>query len=187
MLKDIMPKSGKLSLPDNWESVLELTMLQRPLGAKLARTYICSPCRADTPEGVINNMKAARVYMYYSYINFQGIPRAPHAYLPFMLNDNIEDERKLALCFGARLLMDCDLVLVCGNRLSEGMYDEIKVAAKRNIPIHVFNDEVHFELCACFIADNIDTEYALYEAGHPHYMLSIGAKELSSCWGDGQI
>ena len=140
MLRNSILRNEKLSLPENWEAVLEFTMLQRPLGVKLARTYICSPCRADTPEGVIRNMKAARVYMFYSYIYFQGVPRAPHAYLPIMLNDNFEDEREIALHFGTRLLMDCDLMLVCGNRLSEGMYSEITAAIKNSIPVQVFTE-----------------------------------------------
>ena len=177
-----MLKNEILSLPENWEAVLELTMLKRPLGLKLARTYICSPCRADSAEGVIRNMKAARIYMYYAYINIQGVPRAPHAYLPIILNDNFEDERKLALKFGTDLLIDCDLVLVCGDRLSEGMYGEIAMAVKRDVKVRVFNRQVYEDLCARMIIDGIDPESLLFEDCRPHNILSLGADDLAAYW-----
>ena len=179
-----MLRDDKLSLPENWEAVLELTMLQRPIGIKLARTYICSPCRADTHHGVIHNMKAARIYMFYAYIHFQGVPRAPHAYLPILLNDNFEDERNIALHFGTRLLMDCDLMLVCGNRLSEGMYGEAKKAVGRGIPVKVFNEQVYSELCTRLALDGIDPEYPLHENGRLHHALAMGADELAPYWGE---
>ena len=181
-----MLRNEILSLPDNWESVLELTILQRPLGLKMARTYICSPCRADTAEGVIRNMKAARVYMFYSYIHFIGVPRAPHAYLPVMLNDNFEDERKIALRFGSRLLMDCDLMLVCGNRLSDGMFSEAMMAAERKIPIRVFNRQVYNDLCTRLALEGIDPEYPHLETARPHFALAMGADELTTYWGEEQ-
>ena len=177
-----MLKNDVLSLPDNWEAVLELTMLQCPVGIKRARTYICSPCRAERPEGMIRNMKAARVYMFYAYIHFQGVPRAPHAYLPILLNDNFEDEREIALRFGERLLMDCDLMLVCGDRLSEGMYGEIKMAVKRKIPVHVFSKQVYDDLCARLSLDGIDPDYPHYESGRLHLPLTWGADELVPYW-----
>lgn len=177
-----MQRDDMLSLPENWEAVLELTMLQRPLGTKLARTYICSPCRADTPEGVIRNMKAARVYMFYAYIHFQGVPRAPHAYLPILLNDNFDDERSIALRFGERLLMDCDLMLVCGDSLTEGMYGEIIMAVRRGIPVQVFNKQVYDDLCTRLALDAIDPDYPYFENGRLHFALSWGADELAPYW-----
>ena len=187
MLSNAMHKSEKLFLPENWEAALELAMLQRPLRTKQARIYICSPCRADTAEGVINNMKAARVYMLYSYIYFQGVPWAPHAYLPVMLNDNFEDEREIALSFGTRLLMDCDLMLVCGDRLSEGMYGEIIAAIKNNIPVQVFNRNIFDILRIRLAMDGYDYKHPYYENGRKHHALAMGAKELAAYWGDEQI
>ena len=180
-----MRRDKMLSLPNDWEAALELTMLQRPIGLNLARTYICSPCRADTPEGVIRNMKAARVYMYYVYIHFPGVPRAPHAYLPVILNDNFEHERNIALHFGKRLLMDCDLMLVCGDRLSDGMYGEIVRALELDTPVKVFSKWVYDSLCTRLALAGIDTENLSYEAGHPHMILSWGADELAPYWEDG--
>lgn len=181
-----MIRDEKLSLPNNWEAVLEQMMLKTPIGVNCERIYICSPCRADTPDGVIRNMKAARVYMFYAYIHFSCVPKAPHAYMPVLLNDNNEHERILALMFGKQLLENCGKLIVCGDRLSEGMYGEIKSAVKYRIPVHVFNQAVYDELRECFIRDGIDPDIAQYDIGHPHFALSWGSDELAPYWeGDG--
>jgi hypothetical protein len=127
-------------------------------------------------------MKAARVYMFYAYIHFQGVPRAPHAYLPVLLNDNFNDERNIALMFGERLLMDCDMMLVCGNRLSEGMYGEIKLAVKREIPVRVFNKQVCDDLSTHLSLDGINPDYPQYEGDRLHPTLAWGADDLAPYW-----
>jgi hypothetical protein len=179
-----MKKDEMLTLPENWETVMERMMLYRPSGINQMRVYICSPCRANTAEDVIRNMKAARVYMFYAHIYFRGIPIAPHAYVPILLHDDFEDERLMALRFGFETLRLCDNMLVCGGRLSEGMYGEIKEAARLNIPVRVFSSKVHSELCGRLEREGIDSEYLSYEDGHLHYALSLGADELAFYWGD---
>jgi len=177
-----MNKDEKLSLPQNWEAILEQMMLKEPIGNRCERVYICSPCRAETPDGVIRNMKAARVYMFYAFQYFPGVPKAPHAYLPVLLNDNYEEERTLALLFGRLFLKGCALLLVCGDRLSAGMYGEIKAAVKLGIPIQVFNRKVYDELRERFTRDGMNQDYAQYDAGHLHFALSWGADELAPYW-----
>jgi hypothetical protein len=168
-----------LSLPENREAILEQMMLKRPGGLECERVYICSPCRADTPDAVIRNMKAARVYMFYVYVHFADIPKAPHAYLPVLLNDNCEDERALALRFGSDFLKSCDRMFVCGDRLSEGMYGEITEAARGGVPISVFNKRVFDGLYARFAQDGTDPDAVRYDDGHLHFALSWGADELA--------
>ena len=182
-----MLRNEKLYLPEDWESTLELSMLRRPVGIKLARSYICSPCRADTAEGVFRNIKAARVYMHYAYVHFQGVPRAPHAYLPILLNDNFEDERELALDFGTRLLLDCDLMLVCGDRLSEGMYGEIVAAVKIKTPVQVFNSSIYDALRERLASDGHEHDHPYHDESRRHYALEMGADELAAYWRDGQL
>jgi hypothetical protein len=177
-----MLRNDQLSLPDNWEKILEQMMLKRPIGIKCERVYICSPCRADTPDGVIRNMMAARVYMFYAYIHFAGVPKAPHAYLPVLLSDFYEDERALALRFGKRFLKTSDKMLVCGNRLSDGMYSEIKAAVKRGIPVQVFNNDAYLDIRLKLIVDSLDGSLIQYEDGHRHFALSWGADELAPYW-----
>ncbi len=106
----------------------------------LRRAYICSPCKAPTPELQRRNMLAARFYAWYAHENLDLRARAPHAYLPTLLNDHIPAERALALHFGLELLEQSELVLVCGTRLSSGMRNELTRAAQLGIPVLVFAD-----------------------------------------------
>ena len=173
----------KLSLPENWEAVLDMTMLERPVGAKQSRIYICSPCRAGTAHGVIRNMKAARVYMFYTYAYFHGIPKALHAYLPVLLNDNFEDEREIALQFGSRMLKDCDLLFVCGNRISDGMYSEIEEAILLGLDIEVFNKAVFDALVERYKGNGLDLSRVWHEDDNLHHALAMGSDELAAYWG----
>ena len=180
-----MLRNEMLSLPVNWEAILEHMMLTQPAGFKRESAYICSPCRADTAKDVIRNMKAARIYMFYAYIHLPGVPKAPHAYLPVLLDDNFEDDRALALRFGAELLADCKKMYVCGDRLSEGMYDEIKAAVKRKIQVQVFNYSAYYDLIPRLANDCISMQCVQHEDGHPHFALSMGADELAAYWEEG--
>lgn len=101
--------------------------------------YICSPLRADTEEGVQLNMCAARTYMSYAINVMKIYARAPHAYLPLILNDKIPAQRLVALQFGQRVLELSDKVFVCGDTLTNGMIGEIARAAQINAEIRVFN------------------------------------------------
>ncbi len=172
-----MIRDEKLYLPDNWEAVLEQLILKSPVN-QYERTYICSPCRADTADGLLRNIKAARVYMFYAYQYFKGIPVAPHAYLPLLLNDRIEQERLRALELGCEVLKQSSRMLVCGNRLSEGMLGEISCAVDQVIPIQVFDKQTYKELRELFVAP----QNLQYMAGHLHYALAWGADELAPYW-----
>jgi hypothetical protein len=175
-----MLRNKIFSLPENWEDALEQMMLKRPIGIRRERVYICSPCRSDSAEGVARNMRAAKMYMYCAYVNFAGVPKAPHAYLPILLNDNYEDERTLALHIGVRFLESCDRLFVCGNRLSEGMYGEIAEAAKRAVPILVFNRKVRNELRDRLARNGLDPETVCHEKRPFCHALAWGADRLET-------
>ena len=53
---------------------------------------------------------------------------ASHAYLPLMLDDTISEERELALSIGKQFLDLCDVLIICGRRISSGMEGEIRHA-----------------------------------------------------------
>jgi hypothetical protein len=131
---------------------------------------------------MIRNMKAARVYLFYSYIHFSGTPLAPHAYLPILLNDNDSEERALALNFGLRFLENCSKLFVCGDRLSDGMCGEIKEAARRKIPILVFNWEIFEEIQVFFAHEGIASDAAKYDDSCVHPALMWGADKLAPYW-----
>ena len=89
------------------------------------RAYICSPFRADTREQREKNLRTARAYMFYANKKMNMNAAAPHAYLPLLLCDEIPAERAIALRFGLEILEQSDVMLVCGNKLSNGMRGEI--------------------------------------------------------------
>lgn len=118
-----------------WEKELEHQMFQIKTTA-----YICSPLSASTDEGIIENMYAARAYMYYAWKVLHYNSRAPHAYLPIILCDRKSSERTLAMKFGTKLMRCSDVVLVCGEKLSEGMKLEIIYASKHQLDVFTFSE-----------------------------------------------
>jgi hypothetical protein len=178
-----MLKNDYLNLPDNWEEIWEQMMLYRSdTPVRRGRVYICSPCRSDSTKGLTLNMKAARIYMFYTYGHFPGVPVAPHAYLPLLLSDRNEDERAFALSLGLRFLENCGEMFVCGDRLSYGMYGEIEEAVKRDIPILVFSWPVFQGVQAFFLKEGFSPKAARYDDSGAHLALSWGADKLAPYW-----
>lgn len=125
-----------------WEEELSAQMLSSE-NQKRIRAYICSPLNAKTDYEMFNNMRSARGYMYYAWKEMNFTARAPHAYLPSLLCDRIQEERKMAMDFGIKLLKNSDIVLVCGNCISEGMKLEIIKAAMEKLYIIAFNKDMY--------------------------------------------
>ena len=97
--------------------------------------YVCSPLGAPTDQGVRENMLRARNYvrMVSEELNCRAI--APHAILPEYLDDNVDEERSLALRFGLDLLRICKMMVVCGDAISNGMRKEIEMAKELGIEV----------------------------------------------------
>ena len=130
------------------------------------KAYICSPLRDDRVEAMQRNMLTAKAYMVYAYEVMNCTVAAPHAYLPVILDDDKPDERKLALQFGLQLLELSNIVLVCGNRISEGMKNEIKHAASLNKPIYTFNTDMYSEVMEIVNECYGDTELVSLHLSH---------------------
>ena len=92
------------------------------------KVYICSPLSAKTKEERLFNMGLAKAYLDTISQVFHCRTFASHAYLPLMLDDTIPEERKLALSIGKQLLDFCDVLIICGGRISSGMKGEIRHA-----------------------------------------------------------
>lgn len=105
--------------------------------------YICSPLFDEAPEKLKDNMEQARLYMKITGHYMKVSAKAPHAYLPMLLCDRKPYERALAIKFGLELLEQCEMLLVCGDRLSQGMKGEIRHALKLKMPIVVFNQSLY--------------------------------------------
>lgn len=97
--------------------------------------YICSPLSAPTRAEMLTNAAKANSYMAMAEREFGCRAVAPHAYLPYLLDDRVPAERALALEFGQKLLAMCSQMIVYGSRVSEGMKAEIATAEKMGIPV----------------------------------------------------
>ena len=112
---------------------------------KWKRIYICSPLRADSYPDMLRNMNRAQHYIEITAGRHKCRAVAPHAYMPFILDDNEPDERALALDFGKKLLELCDVLIVCGDVISDGMRGEILYAAQLGLPIRTLNHSSKME------------------------------------------
>ena len=99
-------------------------------------TYVCSPLTAESRAAMLANAAKANTYMVLAEREFGGKAVAPHAYLPYLLDDRIPEERSLALEFGLKLLRLCDRIVVFGEVISDGMQGEIVYAEKLGIPVY---------------------------------------------------
>ncbi|MGL4792077.1 MAG: DUF4406 domain-containing protein [Anaerotignaceae bacterium] len=71
----------------------------------------------------------------------------PHLLYPTILNENIPQERQLGLDMGIAMLKCCDELWCFGERISQGMANEIEQAQSLNIPIfRVLEKEQGFEV-----------------------------------------
>ena len=128
----------------NWEEELDLQFFsENPM---LKSAYICSPLHSSSPREFQYNLHAARAYMFYANRRMECQAKAPHAYLPLLMSDKNPEERNLAIQFGLELLKRCQIVLVCGNRLTSGMKTEIVEAAIQHKKIIVFDEKLFCEV-----------------------------------------
>ncbi len=97
--------------------------------------YVCSPLSAPSRPEMLANAAKASTYMSWAEKEFGEKAVAPHAYLPYILDDRIPEQRALALDFGQKLMAMCSLVVVYGRRISEGMQGEIAAAERQGIPV----------------------------------------------------
>lgn len=149
---------------EGWQDSLNSQMLN-PNCKNCA--YICSPLSAKTDNDLVKNMISARAYMYYMWQVMRYPARAPHAYLPMLLCDHVPRNRQLALNFGRELLRESSMVLICGNRISEGMKLEIIQAGMLDIPIIAFNEEVYQQIISLLRNYNEDITLAALDTYHP--------------------
>ncbi|AND85587.1 DUF4406 domain-containing protein [Clostridium tyrobutyricum] len=99
--------------------------------------YICS-----TYSGNIEiNVKKARAFCRFA-LEMNRIPLAPHLLFPQFMNDDIPQERELAMFMNMVLLGKCNELWVFGNTISNGMAQEIERAKKRKQLIRYFNEKL---------------------------------------------
>lgn len=161
-------------LPADWEIQLEDKLVRYQNDRLRKKAYICSPCRAPSAEALMENMTAARFYMFYAVEHLGYLARAPHAYLPAILNDGQIHERALALRFGQEFMECNDILLVCGQSITAGMRGEIDVATQLNMPIMVFDAELCTETRKIVTRLGGDKQLVSMNQAHPVLGLSPG-------------
>ena len=68
------------------------------------------------------------------------VPIAPHLYFPQFLRDDEPAERRVGIETALRCIGYCDELWAIGDRISEGMADEIAYANEIGIPIRCIPD-----------------------------------------------
>ena len=102
----------------------------------MSLTYVCSPLSAPTRAEMLANAAKATTYMVQAEKEFGDRAVAPHAYLPYLLDDSVPEQRALALDFGMKLLAMCSRLIVFGSWISSSTEGEIKMAQELGIPIY---------------------------------------------------
>jgi hypothetical protein len=99
--------------------------------------YICSPYSGD----IDINVKKARTFCRFA-LERNCIPLAPHLLFPQFMDDDIPQERELAMFMNMVLLAKCNELWVFGDTISKGMAQEIEKAKKRKQLIRYFNEKL---------------------------------------------
>ena len=147
-------------------------------------TYICSPLRAETVKRLEMNVSAVRAYMSYAIMEMGLSATAPHAFLPMVLNDDVPEEREIALKFGLVLLKRCKRLFVCGGHISPGMLGEITHAFNLGKEIRVFNRGVYGVIKEIAEKNGYDLDLLVYDTSHRY--LSLSAAEIIPHDDDGE-
>lgn len=163
---------------ESWERSLDRQFLKNDRYRK--RAYICSPLSGITADEELCNVRKARAYMLYVRTMLGYLARAPHAYLPALLCDRVPAERALALQFGLQLLAQSELLLVCGTRISRGMKGEIVHAAKLNIPITVYCEDLYLEVRKLVTQTGAGKKLVELDTAHP--VLASNDPETDRSW-----
>ena len=97
--------------------------------------YVCSPYSGDIERNTAN----ARMYSRFA-VAKNTIPFAPHLLLPQYISE--EHERGLAMFMNKVFLGICDELWVFGNKITEGMKEEIELAGKMRKKIRYFSEDL---------------------------------------------
>ena len=100
--------------------------------------YICSPYAGEIENNVRFAKDACRLAME------QGCaPVAVHLLYPQFLSEAVPAEREAGIRMGLRVLASCEELWACGERMSQGMNQEIAEANRLGIPIrHISTNQI---------------------------------------------
>jgi len=111
----------------------------------ITKVYVCSPYRpmSTDPEKAKQELKdnlglATEACRFLTMLGY--MPMAPHLYFTQFLDDSKPDERADGMTMGSEWIEICDEMWVFGDRISEGMKDEIDLAKAKGMPIYHCKD-----------------------------------------------
>jgi len=102
----------------------------------MSLTYVSSLFSASTRRQTLVNAAKACTYMSWAEKEFGDRAVAPHAYLPYLLDERVDEEHRLALDFRRKLMPLCSRLVVYGEIISAAMEEEISQATALGIPVY---------------------------------------------------
>lgn len=99
--------------------------------------YICSPYSGN----VNHNIEMARKYSRFA-VDKHYLPIAPHLLFTQFMNDEIPEEREIAIFMNFVLMSKCTEMWVFGDVISAGMKTEINRAKRKYMKIRYFTEEL---------------------------------------------
>lgn len=99
--------------------------------------YICSPYSGN----VNHNIEMARKYSRFA-VDKHYLPIAPHLLFTQFMNDEIPEEREIAIFMNFVLMSKCAEMWVFGDVISAGMQHEINRAKRKYMKIRYFTEEL---------------------------------------------
>ncbi len=99
-------------------------MYERPLA------YVCSPLKGEIEANLTKAKQYARKVFEAGYEPF-----VPHLYYTGFLNDRKAEERQAGIAMGLNHLKKCRILVVCTDKISDGMLTEINEAYRLSIPV----------------------------------------------------
>ena len=126
--------------PTEYEALTKIEKNERT--AKIAANYrpmiyICSPYSGNTEK----NTENARKYSRFA-VDCHYLPITPHIYFTQFMNDNIPEERDIAIFMNWVLISKCEQLWVFGDNISTGMKTEIDRAKRKHMKIRYFTEEM---------------------------------------------
>lgn len=99
--------------------------------------YICSPYSGNTERNVENAKRYSRFAVDRHYL-----PITPHIYFTQFMDDNIPEERDIAIFMNWVLMSKCVELWVFGDTVSSGMNAEIERAKRKHMKIRYFTEDL---------------------------------------------
>ena len=112
---------------------------------------------------VTHNMELAKYYLMQMKRLYHCRTFASHSHLPLMLDDRVPEERETAMQIGALMLDLCEVLIICGSCISEGMRREIQTAFEKGKDVYWYDSKMKpGELMKVENWRSIDDEVQIY-------------------------